>query len=274
MLARSALGSATRPTLRRALGGGSLARSLRTSAPALSVQLTPRTSGHDYLATVNPQKFYESESLAAHQDRVRHDDPGNRTFNYAMIGPPPLAPTPTPAHRPAADLPGPPPTAPPPPPSPGGARFIAASAWRLALVKFLAQMNPSADVLALANLEVDISKLSEGECMTVKWRGKPVFIKSRGEDDIADAASVDLSTLRHPEADADRAQKPELLVVLGVCTHLGCVPINNAGDYGGWFCPCHGSHYDTSGRIRKGPAPLNLEVPPYSFLEEDKLLIG
>ena len=129
-------------------------------------------------------------------------------------------------------------------------------------------------MLALANLEVDISKLQVGECMTVKWRGKPVFIKSRSEEDIAEAANVDLSTLRDPENDLDRAQKPELLVVLGVCTHLGCVPINNAGDYGGWFCPCHGSHYDTSGRIRKGPAPLNLEVPPYSFLEEDKLLIG
>ena len=88
------------------------------------------------------------------------------------------------------------------------------------------------------------------------------------------AANVDLSTLRDPENDLDRAQKPELLVVLGVCTHLGCVPINNAGDYGGWFCPCHGSHYDNSGRIRKGPAPLNLEVPPYSFLEETKVLIG
>ena len=85
---------------------------------------------------------------------------------------------------------------------------------------------------------------------------------------------MDLSELRDPENDLDRCEKPELLVVLGVCTHLGCVPINNAGDYAGWFCPCHGSHYDNSGRIRKGPAPLNLEVPPYSFLEETKLLIG
>ena len=158
-------------------------------------------------------------------------------------------------------------------------------------------MNPSADVLALASLEVDISKLQPGDCMTVKWRGKPVFIRARtgacpracppqrtaptllfaavsAADEIAEAASVDLSELRDPENDADRCEKPELLVVLGVCTHLGCVPINNAGDYAGWFCPCHGSHYDNSGRIRKGPAPLNLEVPPYSFLEEEKLLVG
>jgi len=142
------------------------------------------------------------------------------------------------------------------------------------LVKFLAQMNPSADVLALASLEVDISKLTTGECMTVKWRGKPVFIRARSEAEIADAASVDISELRDPENDLDRVERPELLIVLGVCTHLGCVPINNAGDYAGWFCPCHGSHYDTSGRIRKGPAPLNLEVPPYSFLEENKIMIG
>ena len=91
---------------------------------------------------------------------------------------------------------------------------------------------------------------------------------------IAEAANVNLAELRDPENDLDRVQNPETLVVLGVCTHLGCVPINKAGDYNGWFCPCHGSHYDTSGRIRKGPAPLNMEVPPYSFIEEEKLLIG
>ena len=95
-----------------------------------------------------------------------------------------------------------------------------------------------------------------GECITVKWRGKPVFIRSRTEDEIAEAADVNLAELPDPENDLDRVQNPETLVVLGVCTHLGCVPINKAGDYNGWFCPCHGSHYDTSGRIRKGPAPL------------------
>jgi ubiquinol-cytochrome c reductase iron-sulfur subunit len=172
---------------------------------------------------------------------VRHADPNNRTFNYAMIG---------------------------------GARVLGASAWRLVLVKFLAAMNPAADVLALASLEVDIGKLSPGDAMTVKWRGKPVFIRHRPESEIEAANAVAMAELRDPEADSDRAQRPEHLVVLGVCTHLGCVPIGNAGDFGGWFCPCHGSHYDTSGRIRKGPAPLNLEVPPYSYLEDDKLLIG
>lgn len=94
------------------------------------------------------------------------------------------------------------------------------------------------------------------------------------DEEIAAAQAVPLNELRDPEADEERALKPETLVVLGVCTHLGCVPINGAGDFGGWFCPCHGSHYDTSGRIRKGPAPLNLEVPPYSFIDDTKIQIG
>ena len=128
--------------------------------------------------------------------------------------------------------------------------------------------------MALASLEVDIGNLQPGNCMIVKWRGKPVFVRARTEDEIAQAEEVGLGELRDPESDADRVQKPETLVLIGVCTHLGCVPINGAGDFGGWFCPCHGSHYDTSGRIRKGPAPLNLEVPPYQFVSDDKLLVG
>ena len=96
----------------------------------------------------------------------------------------------------------------------------------------------------------------------------------RTEDEIAKEVAVDIATLRDPEADADRAQKPEYLVIIGVCTHLGCVPIANAGDFGGYYCPCHGSHYDCSGRIRKGPAPLNLEVPVYEFPEENLLVVG
>jgi ubiquinol-cytochrome c reductase iron-sulfur subunit len=144
----------------------------------------------------------------------------------------------------------------------------------LAVVKFLAAMNPAADVLALASLEVDVSGLKEGACMTVKWRGKPVFIRSRTAEEIEEAENVNMDELRDPCPDSERVQKPETLVVLGVCTHLGCVPINGAGDFGGWFCPCHGSHYDTSGRIRKGPAPLNLEVPPYSFVDDAKILVG
>merc|ERR1719409_1599595 len=143
----------------------------------------------------------------------------------------------------------------------GGARFMGASAARLLAVKFLAAWNPAADVLALASLEVDVSKLEAGNCMIVKWRGKPVFIRARTDDEIEAATSVSMGELRDPQPDEERVQKPEMLVCIGVCTHLGCVPINGAGDFGGWFCPCHGSHYDTSGRIRKGPAPLNLEIP-------------
>jgi len=141
------------------------------------------------------------------------------------------------------------------------------------------QMNPSADVLALSTIEVDLSQIEVGQAVTVKWRGKPVFIRHRTPEEISEAQAVPVSELRDPQADQDRAQKPEWLVVLGVCTHLGCVPLGNKagedkGEYHGWFCPCHGSHYDTAGRIRKGPAPLNLEVPEYAFLTDTSVRIG
>ena len=152
--------------------------------------------------------------------------------------------------------------------------MIYASALRLAVLKFLLSMSASADVLALASLEVDLSKIEVGQTVTVNWRGKPVFIRRRTPAEIEKEVAVDSGELRDPQADADRAQNPEWLVVVGVCTHLGCVPISNAGDYNGWFCPCHGSHYDASGRIRKGPAPYNLEVPEYKFLDETKMIIG
>ncbi|KAL2643078.1 hypothetical protein R1flu_010665 [Riccia fluitans] len=155
-----------------------------------------------------------------------------------------------------------------------GGRFIYASALRLLLLKFILSMSASRDVLAMASLEVDLSSIEPGATVTVKWRGKPVFIRHRTEGDIKLANSVNLNELRDPEDDSARVVKPEWLVVVGVCTHLGCVPLPNAGDYGGWFCPCHGSHYDISGRIRKGPAPYNLEVPQYKFMEETKLLVG
>ncbi|KAK6124460.1 hypothetical protein DH2020_041809 [Rehmannia glutinosa] len=155
-----------------------------------------------------------------------------------------------------------------------GGRFVYASLARLLVLKFVLSMSASKDVLALASLEVDLSSIEPGTTVTVKWRGKPVFIRRRTEDDIKLANSVDISALRDPQEDAVRVKNPEWLVVVGVCTHLGCIPLPNAGDFGGWFCPCHGSHYDISGRIRKGPAPFNLEVPTYSFLEENKLLIG
>lgn len=155
-----------------------------------------------------------------------------------------------------------------------GGRVIYASALRLVVLKFLLSMSASADVLALASLEVDLSKIEVGQTVTVKWRGKPVFIRRRTPAEIEKEVTVDSGELRDPQADADRAQNPEWLVVVGVCTHLGCVPISNAGDYNGWFCPCHGSHYDASGRIRKGPAPYNLEVPEYKFLDETKMIVG
>ena len=141
-------------------------------------------------------------------------------------------------------------------------------------LKFLLSMQASKDVLALASLEVDLANIAEGNTITVKWRGKPVFIRHRTQEDIDLAQAVPLGELRDPETDADRASDPKYLICLGVCTHLGCVPLPNAGDYNGWFCPCHGSHYDVSGRIRKGPAPYNLEVPEYKFFEDTKLLIG
>jgi ubiquinol-cytochrome c reductase iron-sulfur subunit len=136
-------------------------------------------------------------------------------------------------------------------------------------------MTATKDVLAMANLEVDLSKVPVGQTMTVKWRGKPVFIRHRSQEDINKANDVDLSTFRDPQPDSVRVQKPEWLILIGVCTHLGCVPLANAGDYSGFFCPCHGTHYDTSGRVRRGPAPYNLEVPAYTFLEDgNKVLIG
>ncbi|PIN00147.1 Ubiquinol cytochrome c reductase, subunit RIP1 [Handroanthus impetiginosus] len=155
-----------------------------------------------------------------------------------------------------------------------GGRFVYASLARLLVLKFVLSMSASKDVLALASIEVDLSSIEPGTTVTVKWRGKPVFIRRRTEDDIKLANSVDIASLRDPQEDAVRVKNPEWLVVVGVCTHLGCIPLPNAGDFGGWFCPCHGSHYDISGRIRKGPAPFNLEVPTYSFLDENKLLIG
>jgi ubiquinol-cytochrome c reductase iron-sulfur subunit len=138
-------------------------------------------------------------------------------------------------------------------------------------------MNPSADVLAMASTEVDLAPVAEGQEIKVMWRGKPVFIRHRTAAQMEEAAAVDIATLRDPQKDADRVQKghEKWLVMVGVCTHLGCVPLGNgAGDYKGWFCPCHGSHYDSSGRIRKGPAPTNLAVPPYAFLSDSKVKIG
>ena len=150
-----------------------------------------------------------------------------------------------------------------------GAVGVGAAVWPL-----IDQMNPDASVKALASTEVDVSSVERGQSITVLWRGKPVFIKRRTQEEIDKAREVDIKNLKHPEKDEDRAKNPEWLVMLGVCTHLGCVPLGDKGEYGGWFCPCHGSHYDTSGRIRKGPAPTNMEIPKYEFVNTDIIKIG
>ena len=140
-------------------------------------------------------------------------------------------------------------------------------------------MNPAKDVLALASTEVDLSTVEVGQSLTVMWRGKPIFIRHRTIDEINEARKVRIDDLKHKVQDENRVKKEEWLVVVGVCTHLGCVPLgqkigDQKGEFGGWFCPCHGSHYDTSGRVRKGPAPTNLDVPPYEFVSEEIIKIG
>lgn len=150
-----------------------------------------------------------------------------------------------------------------------GAVGAAAAVW-----PFIDQMNPSADVLALSSTEVDLSQIAAGQSVTILWRGKPVFVRHRTEAEIAQARQDDTASLPDPQKDADRVKKPEWLIMMGVCTHLGCVPLGQKGEFGGWFCPCHGSHYDTSGRIRKGPAPSNLPVPDYAFLNDTRIRIG
>ncbi|MCC7036404.1 MAG: ubiquinol-cytochrome c reductase iron-sulfur subunit [Alphaproteobacteria bacterium] len=142
-------------------------------------------------------------------------------------------------------------------------------------------MNPAADTLAMASTEVDISKIEAGQTIMAVWRGKPVFIHRRPMNEVTEIRTEDWKTLRDPQSDEDRVQKghDEWLVLVGVCTHLGCIPMGSKmgqpkGDFGGWFCPCHGSHYDKSGRIRKGPAPKNLAVPAYTFVTDTLLRIG
>jgi ubiquinol-cytochrome c reductase iron-sulfur subunit len=150
----------------------------------------------------------------------------------------------------------------------------AAVAWPI-----ISSLNPSQDVLALSSIEVDLAQIEVGQAITVKWRGKPVFIRRRTPEEIKSAEDVDVTTLRDPQPDSARVQKPEWLILVGVCTHLGCVPQGQKpseprGQFGGWFCPCHGSEYDTSGRIRRGPAPLNLAVPTYVFETDSLVKIG
>ena len=173
-----------------------------------------------------------------------------------------------------------------------GNAFAAIGAASL-LWPFVQQMNPDASTKALSSVEIDLAPVKEGQAITAMWRGKPLFIRNRTKDEIEAAANVDVTQLPddnsrndalpdgQPALDTNRVKKghENWLVMVGICTHLGCIPkgqsINDArGDFGGWFCPCHGSHYDTSGRIRKGPAPRNLEVPPYEFVSNTKIKVG
>ena len=170
----------------------------------------------------------------------------------------------------------------------GGTRrdflYLSAGAFGLvgsaaALWPFIHSMNPAADVLALSSIDVDLKPIAEGQRITVSWRGKPVFIDRRPPARIASARNVKLDDLPDPQTDQARVKNPEWLIVVGVCTHLGCVPLGQKatdprGEFGGWFCPCHGSHYDASGRIRKGPAPRNLPVPDYVFIDDTTVRIG
>ncbi|GAB4240726.1 MAG: ubiquinol-cytochrome c reductase iron-sulfur subunit [Methyloligellaceae bacterium] len=176
---------------------------------------------------------------------------------------------------------------------------FAAVGGAAALWPFIDQMNPDASTLSLSSTEVDLSPIEEGQAITVMWRGKPVFIRHRTPEEIEKARAVKLDELPDPYARNDnldedapatdenrlapdareKKNREKWLVLVGICTHLGCIPKGQRvgdfrGDYGGWFCPCHGSHYDTAGRIRKGPAPRNLEVPPYTFLSDTKIKIG
>ena len=142
-------------------------------------------------------------------------------------------------------------------------------------------MNPSKDVLALSSVDADLSPVEAGQAITIVWRGKPIFLRNRTPEEIKSAEDTPLSAMIDPQKDSDRVKSghEKYLVVVGICTHLGCVPLGNKptdqrGEYGGWFCPCHGSQYDTSGRVRHGPAPTNLAVPPYAFTGDTKIKIG
>lgn len=140
-------------------------------------------------------------------------------------------------------------------------------------MKLLYSWTASADVLAVSKIEVDLSAIPIGKTVTITWRGKPVFIRHRTDAEIKEAQGTPMSELKDPQADVDRAKDPNWIILLAICTHLGCVPVTDAGAFNAFFCPCHGSHYDVSGRIRRGPAPLNLEVPKHSFADGGNTLV-
>ncbi|CAG8556484.1 9700_t:CDS:2 [Dentiscutata heterogama] len=220
---------------KRRSNGSILSKTTLNAAPTVNFQKRLSSSS----ATVNSSKSTIVPDFSKY--RKGSDQNTSRTFAYLMVG------------------------------TTGALTAVGA---KNSITDFLANMSASADVLALAKVEVDLTKIPEGKNVVIKWRGKPVFIRHRTASEISEANATQLNELKDPQNDSDRVKKPEWLVMLGVCTHLGCVPIGEAGDYGGWYCPCHGSHYDISGRIRKGPAPLNLEIPQYEFEGEDLLIIG
>lgn len=150
----------------------------------------------------------------------------------------------------------------------------AAITAKSAVTKMVASLSASKDVLALSKVEVKLNEIPPGKNAIIKWRGKPLFVRHRTQAEIDASTNVNLADLRDPEPDSARVKKPEWLVLVGVCTHLGCVPIANKGEYNGYYCPCHGSHYDASGRARKGPAPKNLEVPEYEFMNDETIVVG
>ena len=156
------------------------------------------------------------------------------------------------------------------------ASAVACAGAATAAIPFVKSLAPDKAVLAVGSTEVDISKINEGESVTVMWRGQPVFVRHRTDKEIEQARAVQISELKDPQDDSDRVKKghEKWLITVGVCTHLGCVPLGYKGDYQGWFCPCHGSEYDTSGRIRRGPAPTNLAIPPYEFISDTTIKIG
>ncbi|XP_052817254.1 cytochrome b-c1 complex subunit Rieske, mitochondrial-like [Mya arenaria] len=138
----------------------------------------------------------------------------------------------------------------------------------------ISYISAAKDIVALAKIEIGLSDIPEGKTMTFKWQGKPLFVRHRTADEIEEVRSVDMAALRDPQPDEERTQNPKWLICIGICTHLGCVPVAEAGDFNGYYCPCHGSHYDASGRIRKGPAPLNLDIPYYEFMDDETVVVG
>ncbi|CAG8779206.1 24277_t:CDS:2 [Dentiscutata erythropus] len=210
---------------KRRSDGSILSKTTLNAAPTVNFQKRLSSSS----ATVNSSKSTIVPDFSKY--RKSSDQNSSRTFAYLMVG------------------------------TTGALTAVGA---KNSITDFLANMSASADVLALAKVEVDLTKIPEGKNVVIKWRGKPVFIRHRTANEISEANATQLNELKDPQNDSDR----------GVCTHLGCVPIGEAGDYGGWYCPCHGSHYDISGRVRKGPAPLNLEIPQYEFEGEELLIIG